>query len=293
MRRDSGDDVAAVARRRLERLGQELALAGTRAAESEPDADLGSVPTPVPLAIPVPVPVPLPGRHARARGDRGLARVASGLTGRMPAALAARVQLRPAHVGALAVVLAVAVAATAWWTLAAAPESVSVPVARISPGPDPAATPQPASSGVGSGPASDVVVDVAGKVRRPGVTSLPAGSRVIDALKRAGGARHGVDLSTLNLARVLVDGEQILVGVAQVGGAAGAVAPAPGGGALVNLNSSTLEQLDALPGVGPVTAQKILDWRTAQGRFSAIDELLEIDGIGAKTFAEISPHVTL
>jgi len=222
-----------------------------------------------------------------------MVRLAGVLESGLPAAFAARVSLRPPHVVALAVVLAAAVAVTAWWTLAATPSSVPAPVARVSPGPEPVgALPTPGSAAP-TGPAADVVVDVAGKVRRPGVTTLPAGSRVIDALKRAGGARHGVDLSTLNLARVLVDGEQILVGVAPVGGAAGAVPPAAGDAALVNLNTGTLEQLDALPGVGPVTAQKILDWRTAHGRFTAVDELLEVDGIGEKTFAEIAPHVTL
>lgn len=135
-------------------------------------------------------------------------------------------------------------------------------------------------------------MDIAGKVRRPGVATLPAGSRVIDAVKRAGGAHKGVDLSTLNLARVLVDGEQILVGVPPVGGAAAAIPPSATA-TLVNLNTATSDQLDSLPGVGPVTAQKILDWRTAHGAFTAVDELLEVDGIGAKTFAEIAPRVTL
>jgi competence protein ComEA len=128
-----------------------------------------------------------------------------------------------------------------------------------------------------------VVVDVAGKVRRPGVATLPAGSRVVDAIRKAGGARPGVDLTGLNLARVLVDGEQILVGVAPVAGVAASASAQPGaadGGSLVNLNTATLDQLDGLPGVGPVTAQKILDWRSAHGAFTAIDELLEVDGIG-------------
>jgi competence protein ComEA len=140
------------------------------------------------------------------------------------------------------------------------------------------------------------VVDVAGKVRRPGVATLPAGSRVVDAIRRAGGARPGVDLTSLNLARVLTDGEQILVGVAPAPGVAASASSRPGAGsgdALVDLNTATLEQLDTLPGVGPVTAQKILEWRTAHGSFSAIDELLEVDGIGEKTLADMAPHLTL
>jgi competence protein ComEA len=142
-----------------------------------------------------------------------------------------------------------------------------------------------------------VVVDVAGKVRRPGVATLPAGSRVVDAIRQAGGARPGVDLTSLNLARVLVDGEQILVGVAAAPGVAASASSAagasPADGALVNLNTATLEQLDGLPGVGPVTAQKILDWRTAHGSFTSIDELLEVDGIGEKTLADMAPRLTL
>lgn len=284
--------MAAVARRRLEMLGRELALAGGRA-DPESARDLDLDPRPGRAEVPVPVAVPFPGRHARARGDRGWGRLTAALEDKVPPAFAARVSLRPPHVVALAVLLLAAVAATAWWTSAATPDAVPVPVAEVSPGPEPVATPERSVAAGVPGAAADVVVDVAGKVRRPGVATLPAGSRVIDALKRAGGARHGVDLSTLNLARVLVDGEQILVGETPVGGLAGAVPPASGSATLVNLNTSTLDQLDALPGVGPVTARKILDWRTAHGRFSTVDELLEVDGIGAKTFAEIAPHVTL
>jgi competence protein ComEA len=160
----------------------------------------------------------------------------------------------------------------------------------------PSAAPSTSASAAGSATSGSVTVDVSGKVRRPGVTTLPVGSRVVDALRKAGGARRGVDLSGLNLARVLVDGEQILVGRGAPGGgiAAGVStsAPDPAGG-LVNLNTATAEQLDTLPGVGPVTAQKILEWRSANGAFSSVDELLEVDGIGEKTLADLAPHVTL
>ena len=126
--------------------------------------------------------------------------------------------------------------------------------------------------------------------------TLPAGSRVVDALERAGGPRGRVDHTGLNLARVLVDGEQILVGKpAAPGGIAAGVASnaPPSAGSLVNLNTATGEQLETLPGVGPVTAEKILAWRESHGAFSSVDELLEIDGIGEKTFAQLAPLVTL
>jgi competence protein ComEA len=151
-------------------------------------------------------------------------------------------------------------------------------------------------------PAGDlVVVDVTGKVRTPGLVSLPAGSRVADALEAAGGTRPAVDVTALNLARPLVDGEQILVGVAPAQWASPTASPAPGAPAApaapasapVNLNTATLEQLDTLPGIGPVTGQAILDWRAANGDFTSVDELLEVDGIGDVTLADLRDQVTV
>lgn len=135
----------------------------------------------------------------------------------------------------------------------------------------------------------EVVVHVAGQVRRPGVVRLPAGSRVADAVRAAGGLRHDGRLGATNLARVVVDGERIEVGedrAATTPGAPGAVAAGP-----LDLNSATAEQLDGLPGVGPVTAAKILAWRAAHDRFTSVDELAEVPGIGPKTLAELRPHV--
>ena len=137
-----------------------------------------------------------------------------------------------------------------------------------------------------------VVVDVAGKVRRPGVYELPDGSRVIDALRKAGGALPGVPLTSVNLAAKLADGQQIVVGVAgaapapAAGGSAGATGP-------VSLNTATLEQLDALPGVGPVLAQNILDFRTAHGHFDRIEQLNDVTGIGPAKFASLKDLVTV
>jgi competence protein ComEA len=172
--------------------------------------------------------------------------------------------------------------------------------------PDAAASPEPLVTPVADpseGAAADgepvvVVVDVAGKVRHPGIATLPVGSRVVDAIEAAGGVRHGVDLTTLNLARVLVDGEQILVGIRAPGGVAASAASAGGttsGGVdlMVNINAATQSELEELPGVGPVTAAAILQWRQDNGPFSAVDELLEVSGIGEATLAEMAPFVTL
>ncbi len=147
------------------------------------------------------------------------------------------------------------------------------------------------------------MVDVAGRVRRPGIVTLPWGSRVADALEAAGGVRPGVDLVTLNLARMLVDGEQLLVGIeaATVPGPATpdpTIVPRPGvtpgtPAVLVNLNTATLADLDTLPGVGPVTAEAILAWRTENGAFSTVDELLEVSGIGDVTLEELRDLVTV
>jgi len=123
---------------------------------------------------------------------------------------------------------------------------------------------------------------------------LDPGSRVVDALAAAGGARDGVDLTGLNLARILVDGEQILVGVSPPTGVAAAMT---GGGppvtTLVNVNTADQVALESLPGVGPVTATSILTWRTEHGAFTSVDQLLDVDGIGEATLAELAPFVTL
>jgi competence protein ComEA len=137
-----------------------------------------------------------------------------------------------------------------------------------------------------AGPA--VVVDVDGKVRRPGLVRLPSGSRVDDAVRAAGGPLPGASLAGLNLARKLMDGEQVLVGVAPAGGAAGA---ATDGDARVDLNAADVAALDGLPGIGPVLAQHIVDWRTEHGRFASIDQLREVPGIGESKYASLKNKV--
>jgi competence protein ComEA len=126
-----------------------------------------------------------------------------------------------------------------------------------------------------------LVVDVVGAVRRAGLYRLPKGARVADAVARAGGATRRADLALINLAAPLADGEQVVVPARGRSTAAGATPAASAGGtAPVQLSTATLEQLDALPGIGPVTAQKILDYRQAHGAFSSVEELDAIPGIG-------------
>ena len=156
---------------------------------------------------------------------------------------------------------------------------------------DPTSVPAPLPSGA----AGVVVVDVAGRVRRPGVVRLPLGARVVDAIAAAGGVKGEVDLSSINLARVLADGEQVLVGAMVSAGSQGTGPTTTGAGGaqggVIDLNAASLDQLDTLPGVGPVLAQRILDWRTAHGRFSSVEELQEVSGIGEARFADLAPRV--
>jgi competence protein ComEA len=146
---------------------------------------------------------------------------------------------------------------------------------------------------VRSSPAArpNVIVDVAGAVRRPGLYRLPDGSRVADALSRAGGPTRKALLESINLAAPLVDGQQVLVPRRGPGGApvtgTGTAATAP-----VSLSSATLEQLDSLPGIGPITAQKILDYRSAHGAFRSVDELDAVPGIGPARVEQLRDLVT-
>ncbi|MGD8199849.1 helix-hairpin-helix domain-containing protein [Ornithinimicrobium sp. W1679] len=156
-----------------------------------------------------------------------------------------------------------------------------------------------------------VVVHVTGQVGEPGVVTLPQGARVVDAVEAAGGLTAEADPSALNLARQLADGEQVWVGRPGEEPPAGLVAPGPvsaaggggagGGGAatvgepvlVVDLNRATQAELEELPGVGPVTAGRILAWRDEHGAFTVPEELLEVSGIGERTFEQLQPHVTV
>jgi competence protein ComEA len=150
-------------------------------------------------------------------------------------------------------------------------------------------------------PARELVVHVVGAVQHPGLYRLREGSRVDDAIRLAGGARPKAELALVNLAAPVADGQQVLVPArgapAAVASASGGAAPAGTAGATVggtvHLNSATLEQLDTLPGIGPVTAQQILDYRTANGAFSSVDELDAVPGIGPARLEQLKPLVGL
>jgi competence protein ComEA len=153
----------------------------------------------------------------------------------------------------------------------------------------PAVTPLPAPVRAKPAAAKLLVVDVAGAVRRPGLYRLRSGSRIDDAIAAAGGSTPKAQLDSVNLAAPIADGEQVVV---PRRGAAGAAAPgAPSAGsspsAPLDLNSATLEQLEALPGIGPVTAQKILDYRQAHGAFHSVAELQGVPGIGPAHMAQL------
>jgi competence protein ComEA len=215
--------------------------------------------------------VPTPGRHA-----------APG-----------RLTLGSAQLAVVVVVVLVGLGVGGWWLLAGGSPQVTALAEPTATGDLVSLAGGTASSTGSLGRETSITVDVAGKVRRPGIAVLDAGSRVVDALEAAGGVRSGVDLMDLNLARVLVDGEQILVGVAPPAGvAAGSTQDSPVA-SLVNLNTADQVALESLPDVGPVTALAILTWRTEHGPFTSVDQLLDVDGIGEATLAKLAPFVTL
>ncbi|KLL12009.1 hypothetical protein FrCorBMG51_08145 [Protofrankia coriariae] len=242
-------------------------------------------------------------------------RVGSGLAGRLPHTLRGGL-VDPAIRGALLIALVALVAALAagWFAWRGRPVPVLAlpPAAQVTDLANPGhgtvagavATAAPPSSAATGSPQAQVVVDVAGKVHHPGVLTLPGGSRVVDAVARAGGVLPGTDTSGLALARRLVDGEQILVdgrpGPAPpqpaggaAGGDSGGGSPGAAPGAPVNLNTATVEALDALPGVGPVLAQRIVEWRAAHGGFASPRQLGEVTGVGDQRLADLLPLVTV
>lgn len=283
-----------------------------RRSRREPSESRWSDPAPArpvaPEARPIETTAPLPvvGPVAAGRAARLLARW-------VPASWQGA-RLDPGRRGAVALVAVAAaaalVAAVGVWRDRPVAEPPLPLAGAVSAGdPGRAADVSAASVGApGPRPAGGVqlVISVAGKVRRPGLVRVRDGARVADAIAAAGGPLPRVDLTSLNLARRVADGEQLLVGVVPppgaepAGGAAGPAGGAPGqaGGASapggkIDLNRATVEQLDTLPGVGPVTAARILDWRTHHGRFTAVEQLREVEGIGERRFGQLRSLVTV
>lgn len=168
------------------------------------------------------------------------------------------------------------------------------------------AVPAPSGAPQAAGP---VIVSVVGLVHRPGLVTLEPGARIADALEAAGGAVDGADVVGLNMARRVADGEQIVVGIGAepgrptqmgssvVSGSAPAPGPptdetASGATGVIDLNTATVEQLDTLPGIGPVTAAAIVAWRDANGRFTGVDQLGDVDGIGPARLDKLRTLVT-
>jgi competence protein ComEA len=230
----------------------------------------------------------------------------------------ARIRADPGRAGAiaLAVVAALAVLVTVFTLMRDRPAPVMSaklpPVEKAS-----TATPRSSASPAAGQPAGSdrpVVVSVVGLVHTPGLVTLAPGARIADALQAAGGPVSGADTIGLNMARPVGDGEQIVVGLAPVSGqptalgssvasgsapvsgAAGPAAPVSGtvkpkAGEVLDLNTATVEQLDALPGVGPVTAAAIVSWRQANGKFTSVDQLADVDGIGPARLDKLRPLV--
>ena len=229
------------------------------------------------------------GEETRAEvARRRLAQLAASFDAELPPApdepaVARRIELP--HLRVLATLGVAAAVVLVWWLMSSRPQASS---------PDePLAFATSAKASAQPAVAAELVIDVVGKVKTPGIVTVPKGSRVYQAIEAAGGLDGKVDTSAINMARELVDGEQILVGIeaAVVPGAAPGNGPAVGG--KVNLNTATAEQLDTLPGVGPVTAQAILSWRDENGRFGSVEELLDVKGIGDATLAELRDLVTV
>ncbi|MFI8209276.1 helix-hairpin-helix domain-containing protein [Streptomyces werraensis] len=276
--------------------GQEPVTYPVRPPAARPGRDAAGPPDPVdpetPDGVPEPEPPPAPA-SGRLLGPA--------LRERLPLWVQARCGLERRSVVALSALLALALvfAVQHFWTgrtqPVRAPEVVRAAPAAQGEGVDAGGGPSgaPGSFGqAGATAAPEIVVDVSGKVRNPGVHRLPAGSRVEDALKAAGGVRPGTRTGGLNRARFLVDGEQLVVGGPAPAGAAAPAAPAGTGAAAgpaapVSLNTATVDQLDTLPGVGPVLAQHIVDYRTRNGGFRSVDELREVNGIGDRRFADL------
>jgi competence protein ComEA len=202
-------------------------------------------------------------------------------------------QFHRLHVGVVTVLVLLGLLAAGWALLRSRPVEVPGPSTAVTVS-TPAATGHGSSSGATP---TSIVVHVAGAVRRPGLVQLHERSRVQDAIDAAGGLTRDARPGQLNLAQLLTDGQQVLIGTARhpVSEVREGGPPQGTGGstssAAIDLNSATAAQLEQLPGVGPVTAANIVGWRDQHGRFTSVAELQQVDGIGPKIYARIAPHV--
>jgi competence protein ComEA len=188
----------------------------------------------------------------------------------------------------LIAIVAMVLAGAGLWYLRSLPRPVAIrsDVQRAAPVPAASTSPSP----------SLLLVHVAGLVREPGVYEFRTGDRVVDAVQAAGGPRKHADLDALNLAAPLTDGQQVLVPARGPSGGGAGVLPAPGAMAtpgLVDVNTASGSELDTLPGIGPVLAQRIIDYRTEHGPFATVDDLDDVSGIGPATLEDLRPMVTV
>jgi competence protein ComEA len=231
--------------------------------------------------------VQLPGGSAMQSAHEGRTQLADEIVDELP-----RQRFGRMHLGVICALLVLGLMTAGWLLLHARPVAVASPGDVVT-----VATPIQSATPSMAKAASKIVVHVLGAVRHPGLVRLPENSRVQDAIDAAGGPTRQADPGELNLAQLLSDGQQVLIGTAhhpagevreQPGSSTGSGAAAKGA---LDLNRASQGQLEELPEVGPVTAQAILAWRQEHGRFTRIEELQEVDGIGPKTYAQIAPHV--
>jgi competence protein ComEA len=205
--------------------------------------------------------------------------------------LASFVEFRPREATALGIACLALVAGAAFAYARSLPSSTARPLA----------TPVAPASPTATASAAGIVVNIAGAVRSPGVYTLPSGSRVIDGIRAAGGAAPGADVGSINLARPLTDGERVYIPrkgeapppEAGTGGAGGSGGASGAAGGKVNINTASESELEALPGIGQVLAQRIVDYRTQHGPFRAVRDLLKVEGIGEKKFDSLRDYVTV